>query len=96
MCIWGILFGRIIHDGSSGGNIKLITYILLVFTLSTFPLGWIITGKLLSEKGLFGKHSCRWLNSTCLRFGKHHVDDRWLCDNHYSQYESRKKIVFGK
>lgn len=72
----------------------MIEYIMLVITLSVFPITWIVYGRFYDE-GLFGKHACNWINSHCLSFGKHYVDKRWLCDNHYSQYESRRKIVFG-
>lgn len=77
----------------------LLDIIMVAGFLIVLPSVWWLTSKTYSEKGLFGFHACRWLNSTCLKNGviidgvncdgKPHR----LCKEHFEETQHIRKLV---
>lgn len=76
---------------------------LLILVVLIFPIGWYLTGKTYSEKGLFGLHACRWLNGCTFGIGKLRKGEinndgtqAYYCDYHWIQRQAIKKMVERK
>lgn len=62
--------------------------------LSIIPLTEILTNRMMSENGLFGWHSCHWINSICIRRGIRHSDlDEYLCNTHADESRRIREYV---